>query len=406
MKNMVHGSCGRWNPSSPCMKDGFCTKIFPRQLIHETQSGHDGYPLYRRRKVGEGGFTALMKIKIGNSYQDIEVDNRWIVPYSPFFSKTFQSHVNVEYCNSVKAIKYICKYVNKGSDQAAFGLERQGRTTDEINRQERQERTIDEIDRFQTGRYISSNEAVWQILDFPTHDRYPTVVHLNVHLENEQRVYFTEETATQEVLQPKDTTLTALFKLCQQDDFAMTLLYCDVPMYYTWNKSSRVFKLRVQGTPVEGHVGIMSSDALGRVYTVHPNNHECFFLQLLLHTVAGPTSFVSLKTVGNHVCTTYRQACQERGLLESDSHWDKTLEEAATCQLPASLRNLFSVILTTCGPSKPLELWEKYKEHLSEDVLLQARRQNPGLQSDSCTPHMFNMPLILLEEKTLMMVGK
>ncbi|XP_075707181.1 LOW QUALITY PROTEIN: uncharacterized protein LOC142741727 [Rhinoderma darwinii] len=206
MKNMVHGPCGRRNPSSPCMKDGFCTKRFPRQLIHETQSGDDGYPLYRRRKVGEGGFTALMKMKIGNSYQDIEVDNRWIVPYSPFLSKTFQSHVNIEYCNSVKAIKYICRYVNKGSDQAAFGLERQGRTTDEINRQERQERTtdeinhqerqestIDEIDRFQTGRYISSNDAVWRILDFPIHDRYLTVVHLNAHLENGHAYLATNE---------------------------------------------------------------------------------------------------------------------------------------------------------------------------------------------------------------------
>ncbi|XP_075687659.1 uncharacterized protein LOC142656618 [Rhinoderma darwinii] len=242
MKNTVHGSCGRLNPSSPCMKDGFCAKRFPRQLIHETQSGDDGYPLYRRRKVREGVFTALMKMKIGNSYQDIEVDNRWIVPYSPFLSKTFQSHVNVEYCNSVKAIKYISKYVNIGSDQAASGLERQGRTTDEINRQERQERTINEIDRFQTGRYISSNEVVWRVLDFPIHDRYPMVVHLNVHLENGQRVYFTEETAAQLVLQPKDITLRAFFKLYQQDDFATTLLYCDVPKYYTWNKSTRVFK--------------------------------------------------------------------------------------------------------------------------------------------------------------------
>ena len=35
-----------------------------------------------------------------------EIDNGWIVPYCPLLSKTFNAHINVEYCNSVKAIKY------------------------------------------------------------------------------------------------------------------------------------------------------------------------------------------------------------------------------------------------------------------------------------------------------------
>lgn len=57
---------------------------------------------------------------------DIEVDNRWIVPYSPLLTKAYKSHINMEYCNSVKSIKYICEYVNKGSDMAVFGLKTQG----------------------------------------------------------------------------------------------------------------------------------------------------------------------------------------------------------------------------------------------------------------------------------------
>ncbi|GBM09683.1 hypothetical protein AVEN_186395-1 [Araneus ventricosus] len=32
------------------------------------------------------------------------------------------------------------------------------------------------------GRYSSSNEAVWGILNFPIHERHLTVFHLNVHL--------------------------------------------------------------------------------------------------------------------------------------------------------------------------------------------------------------------------------
>ena len=81
-----------------------------------------------------------------------------------------------------------------------------------------------------------------------------------------------------------------------------------------------MFKRRVQGTGVAGWEGIRATDALGLVYTVHPNNFECFFLQLLLHTVQGPVSFEALKTVNGQICSTFREACQIRGLLKDDAH--------------------------------------------------------------------------------------
>jgi hypothetical protein len=392
VKNMVHGPCGSINPKSPCMKDRKCTKRYPRQLLHDTETGEDGYPLYRRRSPEDGGIKAKINMKIGNSNQEIEIDNKWIVPYCPLLSRIFQAHINVEYCNSVKSIKYICKYVNKGSDQAVFGLERDGTT-------------IDEIKHYQLGRYISSNEAVWRILDFPIHDRHPTAVHLAVHLENGQRVYFTEDNLHERVNEPPKTTLTAFFELCQKDEFAKTLLYCDVPKYYTWDASKKAFKQRVQGTAVHGYPNVRQTDALGRVYTVHPNNFECFFLRLLLHTIKGPTSFEALRTVNGRVCATFREACQLNGLLEDDEQWDATMAEAATAQSPAKLRNLFVILLITCGPTNPGQLWESYKESLAEDILRKARRQNPGMNLDY-TPDMFNQALTILEDKALEMAGK
>jgi len=205
--------------------------------------------------------------------------------------------------------------------------------------------------------------------------------------------------------EPPKTTLTAFFLLCQKDEFAKTLLYCDVPKYYTWDASGKVFKRRVQGTAVPGYPNIRATDALGRVYTVHPNNFECFFLRLLLHTVRGPTSFEALRTVNDRNCATFREACQLMGLLEDDAQWDATMAEAATVQSPARLRNLFVILLITCGPSNPGQLWESYKESLTEDILIQARRQNPGMTLDY-TPDMFNQTLIILEDKALRMAGK
>ena len=132
VKNMIHGPCGSINPGSSYMTDGKWTKRHPKQLLHDTQTGEDGYLLYRRRNPEDGGFKAKIKVKIGNSIQEIEIDNKWVVPYCPLLSRTFQAHINVEYCNSVKSIKYICKYVNKGSDQAIFGFGKGGTAIDEI----------------------------------------------------------------------------------------------------------------------------------------------------------------------------------------------------------------------------------------------------------------------------------
>ena len=98
---------------------------------------------------------------------------------------------------------------------------------------ENDNRQADEIMQYQMGRYNSSKEAVWRILNFSVHERHPTVVHLAVHLENGQRVYFTEENALERARQPPNTTLTAFFILWQQDSLARTLLYPEVLKYYT-----------------------------------------------------------------------------------------------------------------------------------------------------------------------------
>ncbi|XP_073835851.1 uncharacterized protein [Musca autumnalis] len=102
-KNMIHGPCGQLNINSPCMVDGKCSKRYPRDLIAETITGNDGYPLYRRRSTDDNGKSTTVHIQ----NQEVEVDNRWIVHYSPLLSKTFKAHINVEFCNSVKSKIYL-----------------------------------------------------------------------------------------------------------------------------------------------------------------------------------------------------------------------------------------------------------------------------------------------------------
>ena len=72
-----------------------------------------------------------------------------------------------------------------------------------------------------------------------------------------------------------------------------------------------------QGKSVDGQPTIYKDTTIGRLYTFHhPNQHECFFLRLLLVNVPGPTSFEYLKTVNGIIHGTYRSACQALNLLE------------------------------------------------------------------------------------------
>lgn len=387
IKNMIHGPCGTLNQNAPCMVDGKCSKRYPRTLISETITGNDGYPLYRRRSLADNGRSTIVKV----NQQDIEIDNRWIVPYSPILSKTFKAHINVESCHSVKSIKYICKYVTKGSDMAVIGFGA--------------ENSNDEVTQYQMGRYVSSNEAFWRIFSFAIHERHPTVVHLAVHLENGQRVYFTAQNAVQRAHQPPSTILTSFFETCQNDHFAQTLLYSEMPKYYTWNQSTKKFMRRKQGKPVPGYPGVYSTDAIGRIYSVHPSNDECFYLRLLLVNVRGPTSFQHLRTVNGELCGSYREACHRLQLLENDAHWDQTLNDAVISSQAHQIRTLFSIIICTCFPSKPIDLWIKYKDNMCDDILFNIRNRTGNLNLQ-ISEEIYNQALISIEDMCLMMSNK
>lgn len=251
------------------------------------------------------------------------------------------------------------------------------------------------------GRYISSNEAVWRILSFPIHDRDPSVTHLAVHIENGQRVYFTEETALQRAQTPPKTTLTEFFVLSNRTDdvgrFAKTIKYCDVATYFRWIVQSKKWMPRKIGHPVPDYVGIFKTRALGRLYTVHSKQRECFYLRLLLINVKGPTSFEYLRTVNGILYDTYHDACRELHLLEDDNHWDLTLADAALSSSPHQIHHLFAILLTTCFPTHASDLWIKYKDSMSEDILHRIRTTNQDPNADF-SPEIYNEALMKIED--------
>ena len=78
--------------------------------------------MYRRRGRLDEGHYITANITDGAASSRIIMDNTWVVPYNAVLLRAFDAHINVEICSSVKSIKYVCKYINKGSDMATIGI--------------------------------------------------------------------------------------------------------------------------------------------------------------------------------------------------------------------------------------------------------------------------------------------
>jgi hypothetical protein len=80
---------------------------------------------------------------------------------------------------TIKAVKYLYKYIYKGHNRVAFNM---------ISKHISQD--IDEIQQFQSARWITPPEAMWRIYGFTLNEMYPFVYSLQLHLENQQYVTF------------------------------------------------------------------------------------------------------------------------------------------------------------------------------------------------------------------------
>ena len=162
-KESCAGGC--LNQKSPCMREGRCSRQFPKRFRDNTVDDNDGYPEYRRRNTG---FYAL-----GNGMM---VDNRWVLPYNRALLLKYNSHINVEVCGTIYAVKYLHKYIHKGGDRAEVEYVPNvvetfdgNSTVNNASRAAAENAVDDEIQKYQEGRYISTSEAVWRAFEFPLH---------------------------------------------------------------------------------------------------------------------------------------------------------------------------------------------------------------------------------------------
>ncbi|XP_053202450.1 uncharacterized protein LOC128387301 [Panonychus citri] len=344
--HMIHGPCGIVDNTSQCLNDeGNCTKKFPKPYQEQTQISDQGYPLYRRQNTRKsyahrtGGVT-------------VDVDNSWVVPYNKFLLKYFKCHLNVEICCTVKAMKYLYKYVYKGYDQSNIRV---------IS--EDDHGNIDEIDTFLKSRYVGPTEAAHRLFALPMYFNTHTVISLPVHLPNQHFVTFeaNDELNAAAAAATKVTKLTAWFELNNRYDDVP--IYPQVPTQYLW--SDNKWQRRIYN----------ASDVIGRLHIVPPNQPERFSLRLLLLNVTGAKNFVDLRTHNNVIHETFQSAARSRGLIQDDSEWVNCLTELVTVCFPKQLRETFSYILVFSNPGNAKQLFEQFKFHLCEDFLREFNQQ-------------------------------
>ncbi|GJZ61535.1 DNA helicase [Tanacetum coccineum] len=346
---MIHGPCGLACPSAPCMQNVTeCKKHFPKEYCNRTYTDKEGFVHYRRRD------TAVTILK-----HDIQLDNRFVVPYNKDLLTTFYAHINVEYCGWTMLIKYLFKYISKGTDRIVARISRNQTTAHEsINRPRV---VVDEIKNYLDSRYISPHEACWRMLEFNIHHREPAVQILSIHLQNMQRVVFRDKDRLDTVVvnaHTKKTTLTEWLHYNEWNKDGRHLTYLDFPSEFVWNANGKYWSHRRQ----------KHKSSIGRLTYVHPAAGDLFYQRMLLCHQKGCKSFPEIRTVNDIVYPTCRAACQALGLLEDDQEWENTIKEAACTATPAELRTLFAHILTFCQVSDPSTLWKRVWKTMSQDI--------------------------------------
>ncbi|XP_058733727.1 uncharacterized protein LOC131605382 [Vicia villosa] len=342
---MIHGPCGYANTSSPCMKSNQCSKFFPKKFQARTVVDHEGYPLYMRRDTG-----------ITVTKKDVDLDNRFVVPYNPYLLKKFQARINIEWCNQGTSVKYLFKYINKGYDRITATV------VDTTNDGSSLNGNLDEIKQYLDCRYVSPSKACWRIFSFPIHGRSPAVESV------------------------KESMFTAWMEANKTYPEAKYLTYSKFLTRFVYDKRYRWWRPCKRG------------NTIGRLIWVPPSTGELFYLRMMLTIAKGPTCYEDIKKVGGIVRHSFRDACFEMGFLNDDKEYVPAIYEAKDWGSGYFLRQLFVTMLLSGTMNRPNHVWVKTWKVLADGILYQQRQATNKLDLHLTDNELKNLTLIAIEE--------
>ncbi|XP_024006634.1 uncharacterized protein LOC112083134 [Eutrema salsugineum] len=277
--------------------------------------------------------------------------------------KRFRAHVNVEWCNQTRSIKYLFKYINKGPDYIRAAIE------DEDGNPVISQ---DEVEQHYNCRYISPYESSWMLLKIPTQYRSMAVMQLSFHLSGKQMCIYHEGESVDQVLNKASagqSQFLAWMEANKEHALAKELTYADFPTKFVWVSKQRQWRIQKQGF------------AIGRLVYVSPSVENAYHLRILLNIVKGPESFDDLKKVNGVIYSSFREACFALGLLDDDKEYIEGIKEASFWGTGKFLHKLFAIMLLSSSVAVLINVWNATWKILTEDFLYQKRREenDPGL---------------------------
>ena len=231
--------------------------------------------------------------------------------------------------------------------------------------------------KFTMDRYIGLTEAMWRIFEFSTHEEFPPVEQLAIHLPGEQPVYYEEDVVAEELQERMDSaqsTLMAFFEYNNTNEESRRYLYQEFPEHYVYLRKERRWKPRQRGF------------AIGRMYHCNPFAGARYYLRLLLTVVRGAKSFQDLRTVNGILHYTFQATCVARGLLEDDREWLECFGEASLFASGKSLHVLFATSLIHGGLTDAIAIWDKFATHFCDDLPYQLQNW-PNIPEELTNPH-------------------
>ncbi|KAF8112811.1 hypothetical protein N665_0061s0020 [Sinapis alba] len=306
---MIHGPCAAVNMNSPCMKNGKCSRLYPKDHVEKNCS-----------------------------------------------------HIHVEWCNQTSFIKYLFKYISKGQDRVIVTVEPPEKGTSKPKVGTDGALTVEkknEIILFFNCRYVSSCGGSWRTFRFPIHYRSVPVERLQWHLPGKQIIIFKDDDTYEEVTSRKlieNTMITAWFELCKVSDVARKLTLAKIPAKFTWNKKEKKFHDRKKGF------------SIGRINYAPRKIEEAFYMRVLLNQVRGPICNEDIQTFNNVVYPTYKKACYTRGLLDDGQEYINDILRSSFMESAGHMRHAFVVILMSGSLSQPEVVWDNTWEVLCDDI--------------------------------------
>ncbi|XP_034236354.1 uncharacterized protein LOC117642372 [Thrips palmi] len=351
LQHMLHGPCGRqYNRTNlPCWDDDKlkCNKFFPKPQNETTFIDDRGFVNYRRNYNN----TCMSMYR----NREVEVHDGWIVPYNPFLLLKYNAHINLEIASTRKVIKYLFKYLHKGTSQSnvrVLPLDQQ----------------VDEPEEYATKRMIGASDACWRLLGFDQTVSEPSVTMLPVHLEGEQSVTYKPgneadalDRATSTLLRYMARPANAEFDNITYQEFYEN--YIEHAKRPTRNMNVPVYE---NTTGTHFYTRRQLGELVSRMFWVSPNRGELYYLRVLLANLPC-RGYADLLARAGDDCATFQEAARRLGLADNEKEYAETLQEASSFMTGVKLRNFFCLLANVGAPAALL--WESFKDKLCEDHL-------------------------------------